>query len=296
MKIAILIMCHKNPEQVNLFLETMRHPQFAFFIHVDKKSDIVNDIIVRDDVIVVPEEKRVDIKWGQVSLVDATLALFLCAKERDDFDFYWLCSGQDFPIKPMSRITKWFEMHPENDFVDIYLSKNAGLKRDNHYDKRNALFYPQWMLGNSLWKRIAKRAYIDLTGGYNHTFKWARRNNTTGLLFFFGSEWICLTSRTFEWMKNYLSCHPEYYQYMQNCNCSDESFFQTLLMNSPYAENRMDYLHYIDWSEEKNSPKTLTFDDIDSITTSDKYMARKIDIDYDLKIVEALQKKVEEEQ
>lgn len=40
MKLAILLLCHKNPEQVNLFLETLRHPDIEFFIHIDKKTDM----------------------------------------------------------------------------------------------------------------------------------------------------------------------------------------------------------------------------------------------------------------
>ena len=42
MKLAILLLCHKNAEQINLFLETLKHPDIEFFIHMDKKADIVN--------------------------------------------------------------------------------------------------------------------------------------------------------------------------------------------------------------------------------------------------------------
>lgn len=40
MKLAILLLCHKNPEQINLFLETLHHPDIEFFIHVDKKTNM----------------------------------------------------------------------------------------------------------------------------------------------------------------------------------------------------------------------------------------------------------------
>lgn len=36
MKLAILLLCHKNAEQINLFLQTMKHPDIDFYIHVDK--------------------------------------------------------------------------------------------------------------------------------------------------------------------------------------------------------------------------------------------------------------------
>lgn len=30
MKLAILLLCHKNAEQINLFLQTMKHPDIDF--------------------------------------------------------------------------------------------------------------------------------------------------------------------------------------------------------------------------------------------------------------------------
>ncbi|MBQ4312123.1 MAG: hypothetical protein II773_11070 [Oscillospiraceae bacterium] len=72
-----------------------------------------------------------------------------------------------------------------------------------------------------------------------------RRKPVEGMRFYFGSCWFCLTRRTLEWILDQLEMHPEYYRFFRNCNCSDESFFQTLVMNSPYAALREDYLHYI---------------------------------------------------
>ena len=38
MKVAFLMQCHKNPEQINLLLEALNHPMVDVFVHVDKKS------------------------------------------------------------------------------------------------------------------------------------------------------------------------------------------------------------------------------------------------------------------
>lgn len=86
--------------------------------------------------------------------------------------------------------------------------------------------------------------------------------------FFFGSSWICLSDKMEDWIESYLRCHPEYIRFYQNVNCPDESFFQTLEMNSPYKEKREDYFHYVDWSEGGSSPKTLTIDDYGKLQTS----------------------------
>lgn len=37
--------------------------------------------------------------------------------------------------------------------------------RENHLDKRNALFFPEFLMDRSLIKRIVKRIYIEVSGG-----------------------------------------------------------------------------------------------------------------------------------
>lgn len=103
--------------------------------------------------------------------------------------------------------------------------------------------------------------------------------------FYSGGSWICLSGEMEGWMENYLKAHPEYARFYRNVNCPDEIFFQTLLMNSPYKYKREDYLHYVDWSKGGNSPKTLTIDDYEKISGSDKLMARKFDANGDKEVM-----------
>lgn len=104
MKLAILLLCHKNAEQINLFLETLKHPDIEFFIHMDKKADIVNQLIKRPDIHVLPDNLRVDVKWSGFSMIEATLNLLKEAYKTTRFDYYWLCSGQDFLLKSSWQI------------------------------------------------------------------------------------------------------------------------------------------------------------------------------------------------
>ncbi len=289
MKIAVLIQCHKNPAQINKMLNALRHPSITFFVHVDKKSSIGKALLSGKDVIQLPDTQRVDVQWAKISQIDATLNLLEYARKKDSYDFFWLCSGQDFPIKPTDQIVRWFEEHSENDFLELFPSKNTGLDHENNYDKRNAVYFPNWMLGRGSVQRVAKRLYTELTGGYNNTFRYARRSPVNHMRFFFGSSWICLTRRTLDWITDFLNSHPEYYEFFKNCNCPDESFFQTLVMNSPYADYRMDYLHYVDWSEGNSNPKVLRTEDLDRLLASDKLMARKFDADIDECIIMRLE-------
>ena len=242
--------------------------------------------------IVLPNQYRIDTQWGNISQVDATLSLLRYSHQYGYFDFYWLCSGQDFPITSIKKIVDYFELHPKNVFLNLFNSNNSGLSKENHYTKRVAIYFPLWMLGKESWKRIIKRLYIEITGGYYHTFRWARRRQPENLRFFWGSQWICVSHQALSWVLSYLNKNSEYYQFMRNCSCPDESFFQTLIMNSPFAKDRKDYLHYIDWSEGKSSPKILRTSDYKKIVSCKKLMARKFDETVDSTIIAEIEKEI----
>lgn len=276
-KIAILIQCHKNPKQVNMLLHALRHPDVDIYVHVDKKSRIGSNLKISSQVHILPDEYRVDVQWATFSQVKATLNLMKYASQHGKYEHYWLCSGQDYPIKPVNEIVKFLHSKPDMNFVQIWKSFSNGGK-ENNYDKRTAICFPKCVLGSGLLHRIAKRGLVELTGGYHRTFGIFRRKAPDNMKFYFGSSWICFSGETELWMEEYLKAHPEYIQFHRNVNCPDETFFQTLLMNSPYRKKREDYLHYVDWSDGGNSPKTLTNDDYKKLIDSGKLMGRKFDI------------------
>lgn len=98
MKIAILILCHKNPKQINLLLDKLNHQDIDCYIHIDKKADFANKITKRSNIVLLPDEKRVSVEWAQISMVTATINLVEEAHRHGKYDYYWLTSGQDWPL------------------------------------------------------------------------------------------------------------------------------------------------------------------------------------------------------
>ncbi len=294
MKLAILLLCHKNAEQINLFLETLKHPDIEFFIHMDKKANIVNQIIKRPDIHVLPDNLRVDVKWSGFSMIEATLNLLRAACKDKQCDYYWLCSGQDFPLVSSQQIIQYFQNHKGENFISYWPSFHFNNNsRENHLDKRNALFFPEFLMDRSLIKRIVKRIYIEVSGGWNYTLPvFRRKDKFTTVSFYYGPQWCALTDEFVQWALHYIKVNPWYSEGYKTSLTPDESFFQTLLMASPYKNTRHDYLHYIDWSERpgkpRNSPNTLTLADYDKMKESGYLMARKFDMDVDEKLIKRL--------
>lgn len=262
MKIAILILCHKNPKQINLLLDKLNHQDIDCYIHIDKKADFANKITKRSNIVLLPDEQRVSVEWAQISQVTATLNLLNTAVAgiRGGYDYYWLISGQDWPLRSADKIVKFFEEHNGTNFVQYWNSKNHGSHQQNNLDKRNQIYFPIKLIGRKPWQKIIKRGWVEFTGGYNRTWKIFERKQL-GIEFYFGSSWWALKR--------------------ENATCPDESFFHTLVMLSPYADENTDYLTYLHFQKGANSPDILTEDNLQRARESKYLIMRKVDMNVD---------------
>ena len=114
----------------------------------------------------------------------------------------------------------------------------------------------------------------------------ARRKLPAGLVPYTGSAHWCLSRQCLEYVA---TRDPELVRFFRWSAVPDESFFQTLLMNSPLAETLVnDDLRYIDWSEGEASPRVLTSFDLERMLRSSALFARKFDPRVDTGVIDAL--------
>lgn len=275
-KQAILIQCHNKPEQINKIIEAFGPKDFDIFIHVDKKSDILESINNGDNVFFI--KNRVDVMWGQYSQVQATLALMECMEDSEKYSYVHLISGADFPIKSQ----KWFlEKFNESNSIEYIESNYLDGKSTWAWGGLDRIycFYPQWIIQRPKHKliktaRILYREFIMRT-------KVFMRRNPPADKFYGGSSWWSLTGEMVAWMKEYLENHIEYCDFFKHGVCVDEVFFSTLAMISPYADRvANNHMRYMLWGVEGNNsggPAPLEKKDIYSMINSEYAFARKFD-------------------
>ena len=274
-KLAILVLAHKNPEQLNALTESLYHPNIDIYIHIDKKSKMdINQIISRDNVFILEEEWRVPVFWGQISQLDATLNLLRKAHTAKKYSYYVLISGEDFPCKSIDEIYELAKT-AENR-ISFWQSLNNGTGFNN-LDKRCSIYFPRWMITRKLMGKILKKMWIILSGGYNRTFEILKRKNNTK--FYHGPSWWGLNFETIDFILNYIDENPSFYKYFRNCSNPDESFFQTMVMLSPYANSSTKFLTYVYFLQGKNSPELLTKEDCKKAIESEFYFMRKVDLE-----------------
>ena len=95
MKIAYLILAHKNPRLLKKTVEALSCDDCAFFIHIDKKSNIADFSEIRGENVFF-SAKRVPVYWGEFSQVRAILRLIRQALECSErYDYFVLLSGSE---------------------------------------------------------------------------------------------------------------------------------------------------------------------------------------------------------
>lgn len=273
-KQAILIQCHNKPEQINEIINYLPKEMFDIYIHVDRKSSIISDIVHKENTFFV--KNRIDVRWGRFSQVEATISLINEIKNPLNYSYCHLISGNDFVIKPISWIVKTFSENNDKQYIESnYLDGTStwswgGLDRFQCY-------YPQWMIQrpkNKIMKiiRVCYREFIMRT-------KIFKRKNMPVSRFYGGSSWWSLTGEMIDWIKKYVTSTPEYYSYFKHGVCIDEVFFSTLVRYSPYKDKiTNNHMRFMKWNEPGNvsgGPAILSEKDINNMVKSPYVFGRK---------------------
>ncbi|RHM59397.1 MULTISPECIES: beta-1,6-N-acetylglucosaminyltransferase [Coprobacillaceae] len=290
MKIAFLMLAHKSPQQINKLLECLQDSDIDVYIHLDKKSNIKKDIQVYPNIIYVDDADRVDIKWGSVSMVNATIQLIkTMVNSKKVYDYVYLISGQDFIIKDIQELKSFLDNNKGQNFIEILDETNSNYYK---YRKRVEVYYPQWMISRNKLIILLKFAYIIITGGMTKVF--FKRKQNYNLPFAFGSQWWTLQYNAVLEMYTIISKHPEYVNYYKNSLVPDESFFQTIFMMTSFNNKSSHHsLTYTNWEGQVNHPKTLTKEDIIILENEkNKYLGRKFDENVDNSIIDYFYKKL----
>lgn len=278
MNIAFIVLCHKNRKQLERLFAKIRNIG-DIYVHVDNHNPMLRQELDSHSYLnVLSEYESFYVEWGGLSMINATLSLIKKVIDSGkNYDYIWLISGQDYPLKSNYDIKKYLEENAGTNFIELI---QPGMKRYKEYLKRCQISYPKWINKNTFLVKVIKRLYMILTGGYEFTFPFLRRKKTFNGDFVFGSQWWALTNDTAKWILNYCQNNKEFYNYFKKVLIPDEVFFQTLFCLSPFKEKQLTNLTYVNWGSNRRSPENFTEKDLDKIkkAQTDYCFARKFDL------------------
>lgn len=273
MKIAHLILAHKNPAQLERLLNALDHPGFDFYIHIDKKTDDRPFRYLFDRPSVFPVVNRTSIYWAGYGTIQATINGFKEIPRK--YDYVNVISAQDFPIKPADYIYQYIANRNGKEFItceSIDGSWSEAASRVRKYHLINWRIPGRHRLETLINKLLPARKFP-----FDH--KIVGRAN-----------WFTLTPEAINYSLDFIDRHPELVRYYKLCWGADEFIFSTILYNSTFKERIIDNLVYVDWSGPKTGhPKILRAEDFGRLTASPKLFARKFDMETDSVIFSLLE-------
>lgn len=279
MKIAYCIQCHKNTkilrETINLLSK-----ENDIYIHVDKKTNIDEFNEYLGKVIFIKD--RVDVKWGNFSQVEATLNM-LREVNKYNYDYISLISGDCLILKRDKEIKAILELNKGKEFIGIEknFDEEELIKRVKYEYKD--IYFKKY--NNNIEKILIKiQSFMGIVKENIYYEELPK--------LYKGCQWFTITSQLSNYFIEYLDEYPNYKLAFEKSFCSDEIFFQTIVMNSKYSSNVYNIniesddnsmaLRYIDWKSGPEYPKILCENDFEKIKNTACIIGRKFDDNLDL--------------
>lgn len=237
MKHAFLIQAHQDVEQLYKLINALESDLSFFYIHWDKKHE---DILLRSPQYNILKQKpnvffveNIKVYWGGLSIVQATIILLKEAIKDKNIQYFHLLSGEDYPIKPIDYILKFFENNRHNYLTYLPCESSKSYYIDRYYFYDND-FMDVRNNNKSLNKYIIKNILLTIqriSWFVVHKLK-LRVRKTIPMKYYHGSNWFSFTNEAISYILNKISSEPWLLKRFKFTAVCDESFFTMLLMDS----------------------------------------------------------------
>jgi exoribonuclease R len=268
MRIANIIIAHKNPAQLERLIRKMQHEMFDFYIHIDKKIDIESFLYLKQIKGVHFIHHRVVCNWGGHSTLEAMLNSLKEVLSNDQrYSFYNLLSAQDYPLKKNQELYEFLANNSKKSFVFYETEEQSdwwsnAVQRYQKYHLTDFNFFGRYLMERVMNKVLPLRKFplsLKLYGGSK-------------------ASWWTLNHECAIYLAEFFNQKNGLNKFLKFCWGTDEFVIPTVLLNSPLKDQIVnDNLRYIHFPEGKANPKILELADLTSMLNSNMFFARKFD-------------------
>ena len=309
MKVLYLIQSHKNPRQISRLVHTIRKssPDSYILVSHDFRACDLDVTPLRN----LPDVEVISGVGGRVdfSIIQGYLnAINWLFSHNIEFDWLINLSGQDYPIQPLPHIERILKNTEYDGFLDFFDALNEptkwGIKQ-----ARERYLYQYWYSNvnlPSIFKKLIHRSGKIMNNSQDVLkISWSFDRLMVGVianppvfnenfLCYVGSYFHTLSKNCVQFLHDYANKNISLVEYYKKTCVPDESFIQTILVNSGKFNFCNDSKRYIDFSNycRDGHPRTLTIEDYPKIIKTDTHFARKFDLAKDSKIFDMLDTRI----
>ena len=262
---AILILAHNEFNILHKIIEILDHERVDIFIHIDSKvSSFDFDYFrsVAKKSVVYFTDKRIDVRWGDISGIDAEIQLFMKASQTGKYHYYHFVSGVDMPLKTPLQIIETFSDAKQQNFIEF----------DEVWDHERvtiATLFTRNFRAKGALSRL-QRQTDKLFRAVQRFFRYNHVNDSLGVLKK-GANWTSLTDDCVRYILKIYNQTRHHYKFSK---CGDEVYKQTIIFNSEFRSTIVqNSCREIDWM--RGSPYVYKIQDVDLLIRSENIFARK---------------------
>lgn len=293
-KHAFLVIAYDDGNHLKELLSAIDSLRSDIYIHIDKKSKLdISDMKIvckKSDVYFID---RIGVIWGSEYLIEAELKLLKASTDKQQYDYYHMISGHDFPLVNENEFYPFFDDHQGLEFIDC---------RDEDLESillRVKYYYPFQSISNG--KSMLNRV-LNKVMKLSQQLIGIDRISSSEMKYGFGSNWFSITDS----FARYVVSQEEFIKkYFYKGICADEMFLQTIWLNSPMYDRNRQYQNFeyksclepkcrnavraIDFTQgDGRSPRIFDETDYELLINSGCIFGRKLDSRTSKKLIEML--------
>ncbi len=303
MKICYFIQTHKSPEQVYRLVRTIKNssPDAQILInhnflscHLDMAplqnlSDI--HLLSNNEPLI-----RANFSCQVRPYLNAINWLF---ENNSDFDWLINITGQDYPTQSLAKIESFLSQTEYDAFIrywdvsadSIPWDKEKGFKRYYcHYmrlPKRNYQLLKKLQNNWLIKKYTPLKFYLSYGPLVGVPVKSTPFNDK--FICYGGWAWYTLNRKSVQYIRDFANNQPKIVDYYQKTVVPEESFVQTILVNSQRFNINNDDKRYIDYTRAiAGSPRILSTNDYATLTDGNYHFARKFELEQNSELLDML--------
>ncbi len=309
MRIAYIISAYQLPLQLIRLVNKVNAPNVSIIIHIDKKTDDSIFNFIHSKLSPYNNVHFLDrhvCNWGDFGHVMASLkGIKFIINNNIKADYVFLATGQDYPLASNDKIVKFLCESNDKSFmsympfpcrgqygdVNAYLS---GLTGDDLLNSQGALErISQEPCRVSFFHIYKMGKHLRFPGLFFDRVIKYRRKVPGGIKVFWGRSYWCLSMELIKYIDNYVSKHADYLEFFKYVLIPDEIFFQSIVMNSPFAHTIVNKsLTYQKWfgGVKRNF---LDEDDLHLLFDAGELFARKFDLRRNPSVLDYIDNKID---
>ena len=156
MKHAFLILAHGSFDLLRLLISRLDDERNDIFVHIDRKVKALPELHTTRAGLYFTNS-RVDVRWGDWSVVEAEYVLFEEAVAKGPYRYYHLLSGVDLPVKSQDYIHAFCDEHQGTEFIGYTLTS---ITPEVIRKVRRWHLFPDDFRNTSVIKRFLRALYI----------------------------------------------------------------------------------------------------------------------------------------